>query len=201
MNHYEFKNYCSAERWASYYRQLDEILKMKPASVLEIGVGDGVLGNYLKKNTEIKYTGMDSNRELAPDILGSIEKIPLPDAAFDLVCAFEVLEHLPYEKFASCLQELRRVAINHVIISLPHWGRHFSFDLRLPFIKRLKGMLKLNLCPARHEFNGQHHWEIGKQDYPIGRIREAIRAARLELIDDYVVFESPYHHFFITRKC
>jgi SAM-dependent methyltransferase len=196
-----FKNYCSLERWSSYWHQLDEILKLKPASVLEVGIGDGVLCYYLKHNAGIKYTTMDVNKELAPDILGSIESIPLSDGSYDLVCAFEVLEHLPFDRLSVVLAELSRVSKKYIVISLPHWGRHFSIDIRMPLLKRIKGMMKFNLFPAKHEFNGQHYWEVGKKNYPLSRVRDSIKAAKLELLSHYVAFESPYHHFFIMRKC
>lgn len=197
---YDFENYCGQERWSSYWHQLDEILKLKPANVLEVGIGDGTLGYYLKYSAGIEYASMDLRKELAPDILGSVASIPLSDGSFDLVCAFEVLEHLPFEKFGASLKELSRVARRYIIISLPHWGRHFSISIRLPFFKKRQWQKKFSFLPPSHTFNGQHHWEIGKKDYPLSRIHDSIKAAKLELVDHYIALESPYHHFFIMRK-
>lgn len=197
---YDFKKYCQPERWASYWHQIDEVLKVNPQSVLEIGVGDKVLANYLKDNTNISYTSADIAEDLHPDVITDIESLSFEDNSFDVACAFEVLEHLPFAKFSQALGELKRVTRNYVIISVPHWGRHFSFDIRMPFLKRLKGQFKFSLKPLKHEFNGQHYWEIGKKDFPVEKIRKEIKKTGLVIVRDYVAFESPYHHFFVLRK-
>ena len=135
--HYNFHKYCDEERFVSYWHQLKEILKVGPHSVLEIGVGDRVLESYIKNNTSIKYNSADIADDLFPDAIANVTKLPFADDSFDTVCAFEVLEHLPFEKFIVALKEMRRVAVENVIISLPHWGRHFSFQIRLPYFKKI----------------------------------------------------------------
>jgi hypothetical protein len=115
-------------------------------------------------------------------------------------CAFEVLEHLPYEEFKYCLSELMRVSNKYVLISLPHWGRHFSIHVRLPFFNKIQFSLKINIWPIKHKFNGQHYWEIGKIGFPLARIRNDIKSIGFKIVRDYIIFESPYHHFFVLRK-
>lgn len=197
---YNFQKYCQPERWASYWHQIDEVLKVKPETVLEIGVGDKVFANYLKDNTNIIYTSADIAEDLNPDVVTDVTNLSFGDNSFDVVCAFEVLEHLPFEKFELALSELRRVSRNYIIISLPHWGRHFSVDIRLPFFKQFRGQFKFSLKPINHKFNGQHYWEIGKKGYSIDLIKKKIISTGLTLTKDYIAFESPYHHFFIINK-
>ncbi len=197
---YNFKKYCFEDRWFSYWHQINEVLTLNPKNVLEIGVGDKVFANYLKSNTNIKYTSADIADDLNPDVVCSIDNLKFSDNGFDVVCAFEVLEHLPFEKFRQTLRELCRVSRNFVIISLPHWGRHFSIDIRLPLIKRLRWQYKFGLLPIKHKFNGQHYWEIGKKEYPLKRIKREIKKAKFEIIKDYIAFNSPYHHFFVLKK-
>ena len=196
---YNFKKYCDQDRWSSYWHQIDEILKHNPENVLEVGVGDKVVASYLKNNTNIKYTSLDIASDLNPDIAGSIDGMLLSDSSFDCVCAFEVLEHLPFQKFKKSLSELRRVSSKNALISLPHWGRHFSIDIRLPYLKRLKCKYKLNLFPIKHKFDGQHCWEIGKSGYALSRIKREIKSAGFKIVKDYIVFDSPYHHFFVLE--
>jgi len=199
-NSYQFKKYCDLDRWSSYWYQLNEILSFNPKSVLEIGVGNKVLSSYLANNTTVKYASLDIAEDLHPDFVGSVENIKLGNNSFDLVCAFEVLEHLPFEKFIKSLQELKRVSGKHVIISLPHWGRHFAFNIRLPYFKKLKGQYKFNFLPIKHKFNGQHYWEIGKRGYPLIKIKRDIESAGFKILKDYIAPDSPYHHFFILEK-
>ncbi len=199
-NHYNFNHYCQIDRWASYWHQINEILKLNPENVLEVGVGDKVVGNYIKNKTNIDYKCVDIAKDLGPDIVGSIDNLPLDDKSFDLVCAFEILEHLPFSKFANSLHEIKRVSKKYALISLPHWGRHFSIDFRLPFIKRIRWQYKINLFPIKHKFNGQHYWEIGKKDYPLKRIKRHIKKAGFNIIKNYIIFELPYHHIFVLKK-
>src|SRR4030042_4980331 len=107
---YRFGHYCDSQRWSSYWYQIKEILNCHPRTVLEVGVGQKVVGSYIKNNTDIKYVCIDTAEDLKPDIIGNLEKIQMAEGSFDVVCAFEVLEHLPYEKFIPCLKELIRVS-------------------------------------------------------------------------------------------
>lgn len=199
-NSYNFDKYCDLDRWSSYWYQIKEVLKCFPKTVLEIGVGDKVFASYLKNNTNIKYLCLDIAEDLSPDVIGSVENTPFQDGSFDLVCAFEVLEHLPFEKFENNLLELKRVSKKNVIISLPHWGRHFSFYMRLPFLKIIKGQYKFNGLSIEHKFDGQHYWEIGKKGYSFKLIKKIIEDCGFKIRKDYICFNSPYHHFFVLEK-
>ncbi len=198
---YSFQSYCTEDRWCSYWYQINEVLILNPASVLEIGVGDKVLSSYLREHADIEYKSMDLAADLSPDFLGSVDNMSnISDESFDLVCAFEVLEHLPFEKFSQALSELKRTSREWVIISLPHWGRHFSIEIRLPFLKKLRWQFKISAPAIKHIFNGQHYWEIGKRGSSLKKIKSKIEENGFKIIKDYVAFESPYHHFFILKK-
>lgn len=41
-SHYEFGRYVTKQRWASMWHQLDEVMKLRPERVLEVGPGPGV---------------------------------------------------------------------------------------------------------------------------------------------------------------
>lgn len=199
IHSYPFAKYSDLDRWASYWHQINEILKYSPKNVLEIGIGDCVVSNYFKNNLGIKYASADIDARLNPDIICSIDNIPLEDSSYDIVCAFEVLEHLPFDKFEKSLLELKRVGKKYVIISLPHWGRHFSISIRLPFFKKIRMQYKFNLFPIEHKFDGQHYWEIGKKGYSLKNIKSHIINSGLIIIKEYIIFESPYHHIFVLK--
>lgn len=195
---YEFLRYCYPDRWASYYYQLREVIEARPCSVLEIGTGDGVLRHYLEQNTDIEYRSMDIAVDLHPDIIGSVEKIPLPDSSVDVVVAYEILEHLPFEKFEQALRELKRVSRGMVIISLPHFGPPIKFLLKLPFLPEIRFSFKIPF-PKKHIFNGEHYWEIGKSGHSTGNIRATLRK-HFTIQKEFIPFENQYHHFFVLQK-
>ena len=73
----------------------------KKAKILEVGCGNYWLGNYLKMKGWKNYTGLD----LSPpaDIVGNIknwEKLKIKPNSFDVVVAFEVVEHV------NCFKEM-----------------------------------------------------------------------------------------------
>lgn len=195
--HYEFGRYGFEGRFVSYYWQLKEVLALKPASVLEVGVGDKVFGDFIKNNTAVAYTSVDVAEDLHPDVVGSILQLPFADHSFDVVCAFEVLEHLPFEQFDKAMSELARVARTHVVISVPHFGPMLSLSFKIPFVPAVQLAIKIPY-PKRHIFNGQHYWELGKRGYPTSLLRQKL-SAHGRVVKDFVPFNSAYHHFFIVR--
>ncbi len=195
---YSFKKYVYFERWASYWHQIDAVLRFEPKNVLIIGKGDGIAAEVLKQYiNEIKTLDFDSS--LKPDIAASVENIPLADNSFDVVLCAEVLEHLPFEKFKKCLLEIKRVARKNIILSLPHFGPPIKLFLKIPFLREIKIFFKIPV-PLAHKYNGEHCWEIGEKGYPSKKIEKVIKSFGLKIIDDFVAPESPYHHFFIINK-
>jgi len=196
-SHYAFDRYAFEGRFVSYYWQLKEVLALQPRSVLEVGAGDRVFGNFIKNNTTVQYVCVDIAEDLHPDVVGSVLALPFADKSHDVVCAFEVLEHMPFEQFDKALTELARVARTHVAISIPHFGPVFSFSLKVPFLPQIRFAFKIPF-PKRHAFNGQHYWELGKRGYTASLIRQKL-SVHGDIVRDFVPFGNHYHHFFVLR--
>lgn len=191
---YDFARYTGLDRWSSYYYQLREAFAAKPASILEIGGGDGTFAERVRA-AGIAYTSVDVAEDLHPDVVASVTSLPFPDDSFDVVCAFEVLEHLPFDQFDRAVGELARVSRGRVLLSLPHYGPSVRFELKVPGIRMMRFAAKLPHHP-RHAFNGQHYWEMGKKGYSAQRIRAAL-AKRFIVRKEFIPFENQYHHFFV----
>lgn len=88
--------YDDLMRFISYYYQIDLIRKLNPDSVLEIGIGNKTVSNYLQQN-EIKIETCDFDKELKPDYIADIRDLPFKDNSYSAVIACEVLEHLPWK--------------------------------------------------------------------------------------------------------
>ena len=194
---YEFGSYVHMDRWSSYYYQLIEIFACKPVSVLEVGVGDGVVGERIRAGG-VSYTSVDIAEDVHSDITASVTSIPVEDMSYDTVCAFEILEHLPFDKFDIALAELARISKCNVLLSLPHFGPSLRLEFKIPFLPRVRLAWKVPV-PKKHVFNGQHYWEIGKRGYSIRRIRHAIEK-HFSIKKEFVPFENQYHHFFVLEK-
>ncbi len=195
---YKFKTYCGIDRFSSYWYQINEVLDCNPKNILEVGIGDKVLSSYLKENTDIEYKNVDIAEDLRPDIISSVDNLNVGSNSFDIVCAFEALEHLPFNKFKQSLLELKRVSKKYVIISLPHFGPPFKLNIKIPFLKELKLSFKIPF-PKKHNFNGQHYWEIGKNGYSPRMIKK-ILSGIFTIKKDFIPFENQYHHFYILEK-
>lgn len=197
--HYFGDKYNHKARWLSYYYQIKEVINLKPAKILEIGIGNGLVAKYLQERN-YNLTTLDLDKELKPDITASVLKMPVEDNGFDLILCAEVLEHLPFENFSQALDEIKRVAKNNVILSLPdHRRTLLNFTVKFPFIRQFNIFIKIPSF-KKHKFDGQHYWEIGKSGYPVSKIKENIKKSGLKIIDNFTPFDAPSNHYFILKK-
>lgn len=199
-DHYEFDKYIQKPRWISLWHQLNEIIIRNPKNVLEIGPGPGFFKLMLKE-LSIHVDTVDIDQELKPDIVASATALPIKENTYDCVCAFQMLEHLPYEDSILAFNEMVRVAKKYIIISLPNAKKISTYSLPVPFGKKLQVTIpKMKIGKKYHEFDGQHYWEINKKGYPIKKIVADFGSGKVELINSYRVKENSYHHFLIFRK-
>jgi glycosyltransferase involved in cell wall biosynthesis/SAM-dependent methyltransferase len=113
----------AALRWHLVQRHLDAL---RPASILECGAGQGAAGSRLA--TRAPYVGVepdDTSRSTAASrlpagarLLASVDELD-DSETFDLVCAFEVLEHIEDDR-RILKQWVERVRPGgHVLVSVP----------------------------------------------------------------------------------
>ncbi|MEI6863750.1 MAG: methyltransferase domain-containing protein [Candidatus Adlerbacteria bacterium] len=198
-SHYEGSAYRSSERWNSYWHQLELVRSAKPASVLEVGVGEGVVARHLQSGG-ITVTTVDIAEDLHPDVVGSVTALPFADASFDLVLAAEILEHIEFSDVSKALSEIARVAGTHAMISVPRPGWIFSIIYKLPLFPRIELLFQIPFFWKTHIFNGEHYWELGKKGYPVSRFIHAAEEAGLELVSYKKYADDPGHRFFLFKK-
>lgn len=197
--HYE-RDYDDKERFISYWTQIHEVVRLEPKNVLEVGIGNGFVHRYLRQRGYDVHT-VDADARLGPDTVALVEELPFRDGEFDVVCCFETLEHLPFEKFHPAVRELGRVARRWVLLSLPDVTPYARIRIEWGFRKQLLGKF-FDLPALRrrvHRFDGQHHWELGKRGYPLVRVRAELEAAGLEVEATPRIEEDPWHRFFRCR--
>lgn len=197
-SHYQFSKYLHKRRWASLWHQVDEVLRHGPERVLEIGPGAGVF-KAVCASLGVPVETVDVDPDLKPDHVCSVRNLPFANNSFDVACAFQMLEHIPFEESVRALGELGRVARKAVVISLPDADPAWPVQITVPRLGRKSFLIRRPFFKLRkHHFNGEHYWEINKSGYSIKQvIRQFNSIGHLELVDTFRVEDFPYHRFFI----
>ncbi len=127
-------------------------------------------------------------------------------------CAFQVLEHFPFDELPALIQKLMVVSRRYVFISLP-----FSCTGMRVVVTRHEGQtshrveehhcftptnLPNRMYPAAYmaEFPwAVHHWEIGREGYSLARVQAALEACGLTVIEQYHA-PNPFHYHLLCRR-
>lgn len=196
--------YDNLKRFISYFYQIDLIRKLKPNNVLEIGIGNKTVANYLKQNG-IKIDTCDFDKDLKPDYVADIRDLPFKDNSYDVVVACEILEHIPWNDVDRALNELNRVSKKVVIISIPYSSAGFELLFQFPFIENIFKRSFLDLffrIPSfltEIKFSGQHHWEMGRKNYSRKKIKSTFEKY-FKILKEVRPILKYQHHFFILEK-
>lgn len=196
-DHYDFETYITLHRWMSFWHQMNAVVRSGAKTVLELGCGSGIMTQALRSAVGLQVTTFDFDPGLKPDVVGDIRKLEdyFAPASFDCVCAFQVLEHLPYADFEHTLPQLARIARHSVLLSLPHWG--YVMELRFRFWRTRWSAAFARKITRRHRwrFDGEHYWELGTTDYPVNKLRRALEAHFI-VRRAYFCPDNSYHYFF-----
>lgn len=188
--------------FVSYYFQVKEVLNFHPETVLEIGVGKKIFYNLLK-DLGVRIISLDLDRTSKPNIVGTVVNLPIKDETVDVVGCFEVLEHLPFSRFANSLAEIYRIAKIGAVISVPDINWFLDFRVAIPKLHFRRVItiprLKRKRAPISLPISG-HYWHIGNVGFPRKRIVSAIRESGFILHKEFRVPGFPGHHFFVLRK-
>ena len=160
----------------SYLLQMQTIKSLSGVkTILEVGPGEGYAARNLR-DVGYRYDTLDFEDAHQPTIKADFRSLD-PDTIgqrYDLTCAFQVLEHFPYEDFTRHLGTLSALSKNYVFISLPFSCKGFSLKLNLQsgqqkrYIRQFDFYVPSNLPNRRYreeymqEFPwAVHFWEIG----------------------------------------
>jgi ubiquinone/menaquinone biosynthesis C-methylase UbiE len=203
-SHYD-ESYYERRRLYSVAVQAEVLRDLTPASVVEIGPGRGVFAAMFRQLSGAHVVTMDIDPTLGPDVIGSVFEMPFGDGAFDAAACFQMLEHLPFDRFAPALREMRRVARVGLALSLPDcsYALTVRMGVRNP---RKDGLVKAwTVQPASWALrrlkqvpnSAGHYWEIGRRGTPLGVVRRAIREAGWRVEKEFRTAENAYHRFFV----
>lgn len=199
--HY-YNEYDSLSRFISYFYQIKIVKELKPEKILEIGIGNRTVSNYLKWHG-FNLVTCDFDINLNPDYLCDIRETSFKNNSFDLVMSYEVLEHMPFEDFESILKELNRISKKNVIISIPYHNSYFEIIFKNPIIKNLfkKDFIDIffRIPIDRNELPKDHYWEMGKKGYSRRKIKKILEKYFI-IVKEISPVLNHYHHFFILKK-
>ena len=191
------------QRLASYRQQLLYATRKDHQSYLVVGKGDGFTVDVLKQMGK-QVTVLDIDPTLGPDLVASVDEIPLDDDSVDASICCQVLEHLPFEKFTASLREMRRVSRRNLVLSVPDMRRILSMTFKLGQRdvgwQLSLGRFRPEPIPESRMRDHGHHWEIGFRGYPFSRVRSAVRDSGWKIDEVRRVSELPWHTFFYLAK-
>lgn len=194
--HYATLAYDTQARWASYWHQIDEVLRVRPRSCLAIGVGSGVVHTRLRERG-LNVITVDIDEALEPDRVGDVRALPAADHEFDVVLCAQVLEHVPFGDVGVALSEIARVARERAVVTVPTFGRTIELSFRVPPFRRVSWVGSI---PSRHafSFDGQHYWELGARNATHSAFVAELRE-RFAVHCAYRVPGNPYHSLFVLE--
>lgn len=203
--YYSQPKYSTLDRFITYFYQIDSVRKTEAKKVLLIGVGDGAVPFYLEKVLGLEITTCDIDAELNPTVTADIRQLPFSENEFDCVCAFEVLEHIPFEEAEKAYYELVRVSKKNVIISIPHRRTGFELVFKFPYARSLvkKDYLRLALrLPVKFPgfaISKQHYWEIDWYTTKLSKVRSLFKS-KCKITSETTPVLDMYRRFFVLEK-
>jgi Methyltransferase domain len=180
------------QHWRLYWRQQHLMKDLISAGdhVLEIGLGSGFTRNYLQSKG-IRVTTLDLDEAKKPDILANIVSYPFVEQ-YDAVLAFEVFEHIPFDKFCEVVARISKSCRKGFYFSVPRNVKTpFQLTIKLPCLKprRFSWSMKRGRLSSDH-----HHWEIDYNDVTFDRLTSVLRDAGLLVQRS----EEAFHHVFFA---
>ncbi len=192
MKEYFSKAYNNPFRWRSYLEQINYALDLKPKSVLYVGVGNGLIPNYLSHFCKVET--LDIDKKCKPTYLGDVKNISKKiNKKYDVIICCQVLEHVSFKYFSQILKQFKKIS-RKVILSIPHSAWHF----RNEFIIGKKAFRSNFSIPIPKKYNGFHKWEIGRDKLTKKRVRKSIKEDFNILIEKGLAY-NPYYRFYVLE--
>ena len=169
----------AAMRWSVVRRFVD---RLAPRTILEIGCGQGAFGARLASRATYLAVEPDptsfavakSRIESTGGQIRNATSDAIDDASdYDLVCAFEVLEHL--EDDAAALKAWHELVApgGHILLSMPAWQERFNhWDTMVGHYRRYSPQQ----CRDVLEAAGFDEVEVVVYGWPLGYATENVRS-------------------------
>ena len=210
------------KRFSSTRIQLTSVTDLggSVSSILEVGPGSGYFASIMKDLNYMVKTA-DIKDRTNPDYLGDFRETEIPER-FDLVAAFEMLQHLPYEDLPETLTRLAALSNKYVLISIPARVHKFELALEIPAMlapRRLglgwfRGRHSMSTTwewprgrdrskstwEGREDYWNPHYWEVGRKSFPRSRFLAEIESSGLQILWHKYNPQHTHHLFVLAEK-
>ncbi len=209
-------------------RRLQTFPEVLRGAILEVGAGDGRVARHFSHldiiSSDLVIEGI---RDLGPRaVVCSIGRLPFKPNTFDLIIAFEILEHLSMSELPRALRELHRVLRPGAFlwVSVPAWplsamerilrairSRCWPTLTNLarwdfPHERRYEsGVLERTLEPFGFELVGVHKWSKSASALSQYLLNPLLRRVRLPVVDlgaldKLLPFDKASNQVMLARK-
>lgn len=199
---YYADGYFNVDHFISISEQIRLVRGLKSTNILEIGIGNGLVSDFLRK-AGYNVTTFDINPNLNPDVIGSVTDLveALNHRKFDLILCAEVLEHMPFEYFEQVINNIALTTNEYAILTLPR-SQKVIFDIqckikipKMPYFNTgLFFSLPISSVPP------EHHWQL---DSSVQTKREEIVkiiTQQFKIVDSGRFRFRSDHYYFILKK-
>lgn len=211
----DFQDIRKNQFFSIFYQVKDIIVQTDISSVLEFGTGRNV-SKAIIEHFGIEHYSVDfDDKRFIPDEVSTIMEYK-SDNKFDIVCAFQVLEHNPLESIKEHLMKMKSFSNKYVYISVPYSGRWFSLNLEMNFMPTKLGRLRKNIMitwprllkkvrpvekyKLRPDQHNPHWWEVGDKNLSKDDFKKLIEKSGLKISKSFHNEFFPYHIFYLLEK-
>jgi predicted SAM-dependent methyltransferase len=151
-------NYFDFADWFVLFHILKDEVNLNPTSILEVGVGSGILEGLLRNRVD-NYMTLDINEVLKPDLVVDIkDHCPSLDNMYDLVVCTQVLEHIEFKDVPQCLHNMHGYLKKggRLMVTVPHQKLYFMWMIptNKPYIITMPRLFMKKTIDVHHK------WEI-----------------------------------------
>lgn len=203
MDHLYYKEYYNLERNHWWFVAREKIIiscitklinqnkvNNKEIQILNIGCSTGRSSEYLSKFGKVKSIEYDefccefAREKTGLEIInGSITELPFPNESFDLVCAFDVIEHVENDKLA--VFEMKRVLNKNglILITVPAfmdlWSHHdvINHHFRRYKSKQIKSLFNSEVN-GKEVFSSYFNFFLFPPIYIVRRISNLLKSGK-----------------------
>jgi hypothetical protein len=187
--------------WMNFFYQINNTLELKPKKIVIIGVGNGTVESYLKKEG-FEVITFDIDKNLNPDIIGSVTELEkyFSNNQFDVIICAHVLEHIPFKYFSDTLRQISSIG-RYLILQLPPSTLQFRLNLALqPYFFNWNFNINMPiLFWKKYKFNGQHYWQPYSKNHSMKKVKMEIKKYFI-LKKSYQCPENHYSYNFILKS-